>query len=1048
MMALQARRTAWSLVFVGLMAFCAVVCSANARAVVPGPGWEVSAHTYPTNLAPGSTGYVSIDVYNVGAEISGAGAVLTDTLPTGVTATGGAGCSGTTVVTCEVPAVGPAASEVVTIPVSVIPSASGTAANHIVLSGGGASGAASVSDPIVISSTSPGFGLAGFDGWFTNADGTPDKQAGSHPYEMTVELVMNNKLNKFGWAEHVGEAKDFTVAIPPGLVGNPSAVPLCTRQQLDGIGGGEGECPADSQVGIDTATLGEAYEGHPFRFRFPVYNMMPPAGVPAQFAFEIFGSQVFFDAGVRTGGDYGITEHVDNVPERTIAANSLTLWGVPGESSHDSERYSVPSCYSGCASGAGLKPLLTLPSSCAGPQRVSVEAVAWQSEALKSVASFESHDGNGVPYGLGGCERLPFAPSLGVVPDSGVAGAPSGLSVDLRVPAHEETPGGLANGDVRGVTVALPAGMTVSPSVAGGLEACTQEEIGLADGSVPSCPAASRVGSVEVVSPVLERPLIGSVFVAQQGANPFGSLLALYVVAEGDGVLIKAAGEVRLDPVTGQVTAAFSNLPEDPVSDIKLHMDGGSRAPLVNPDACGPYTASGQVASSGGGVPVELSSGFEINEGCHAGLFGPSFVAGTLNNQAGAFSPFSVLLSRQDGEQVFGGVRVTTPPGLLGILRGVERCGEPQASLGTCGEGSLIGHTTVAAGVGPDPVSVTGQVFLTGPYKGAPYGLSILVPAVAGPFNLGNVVVRAAVSVDPRTAQITVSSDPLPTILQGIPLQVKTVNVSIDRQGFMFNPTDCEPLAVTGVLSSTRGATAGVSSHFQAANCAALAFHPVFTVSSQAKTSKKNGASLTVTTTYLAGAQANIRSVAVTLPKQLPARLTTIQQACPETVFNANPAGCPAGSAIGTGTARTPVLASPVSGPAYLVSHGGAAFPDLVVVLQGENVTLNLVGSIDIKHGVTSSTFASVPDAPISSFQLSLPEGPHSGLAAVVPAKAKGSLCGQSLSMPFTITAQNGAVLKETPKITVTGCPKAKKKKNRAKPTHRARAKKQGKKGK
>jgi hypothetical protein len=271
-------------------------------------------------------------------------------------------------------------------------------------------------------------------------------------------------------------------------------------------------------------------------------------------------------------------------------------------------------------------------------------------------------------------------------------------------------------------------------------------------------------------------------------------------------------------------------------------------------------------------------------------------------------------------------------------------------------------------------------------------------------------------------------------------LQIRTVNVSIDREGFMFNPTNCEPLSVGGTLSSTQGASANVSSHFQVTNCATLPFHPVFTVSTQGATSKKQGASLIVKTTFPKGTQANIRSVAVTLPKQLPARLTTIQQACTEAVFAKNPASCPVGSDIGVGTASTPILAGPLMGPAYLVSHGGAAFPNIVVILQGEGVTVDLVGSIDIKHGVTSSTFASVPDAPISSFQLALPEGPHSGLAAVVPAKAKGSLCGQSLSMPITITGQNGAVLKETPKIAVTGCPKAKKK-TKAKPRKRRKVK-------
>jgi hypothetical protein len=290
------------------------------------------------------------------------------------------------------------------------------------------------------------------------------------------------------------------------------------------------------------------------------------------------------------------------------------------------------------------------------------------------------------------------------------------------------------------------------------------------------------------------------------------------------------------------------------------------------------------------------------------------------------------------------------------------------------------------------------------------------------------VVVRAAIHVDPRTSQITVTSDPLPQIVDGVPLRVKSVNVTVDRAGFVFNPTNCSTLQVTATITAAQGASTNVSSPFTASGCKTLPFKPTFTVSTQASTSKKQGASLIVKTSYPAGS-ANIASVAVTLPKQLPARLTTIQQACPEATFNANPAKCPTGSDIGTGTASTPILASALAGPVYLVSHGGAAFPDIVVILQGEGVAVDLTGSIDIKHNVTSSTFASVPDAPISGFTLALPEGPHSGLAAVVPAKAKGSLCGQSLTMPTTIIGQNGAVVKQTTKIAVTGCPRPKAKK-------------------
>ncbi len=648
---------------------------------------------------------------------------------------------------------------------------------------------------------------------------------------------------------------------------------------------------------------------------------------------------------------------------------------------------------------------------------------------------------------MDGCGQLPFSASLSVVPDTQAASTPTGLSVDLRFP-QEENPAGVAEGNLKKAVVTLPAGVAINPSSAAGLATCAQEQVGLSNDNPVSCPEASKVGTAEALSPALKAPLTGSVYVAQQGNNPFGSLLALYLVVEGEGVLVKSAGELHLDPATGQITATFDDIPQQPVSDIKLHFFGGTTAPLSTPAGCGTYTTTSQLTPYNTLTPIEPSSAFQITSGangtgCGPLPFNPAFTAGMVNNQAGGFSAFTATFSRQDQDQTLSGVTVTTPPGLLGSLKGVERCPEPQASQGTCGAGSLIGHTTVAAGTGADPFYVQGgQVFLTGPYEGAPFGLSFVVPAVAGPFNLGNVVVRAAIHVDPHTAQITVASDPLPTILQGIPLDVRAVNVTIDRPGFMFNPTSCEPLAVTGSLSSTQGATANVSSRFQAANCQSLPFKPSFTVSTQANTSKKNGASLDVKLGYPKGSQANIRSVAVTLPKALPSRLTTIQQACPQAVFNANPASCPAGSVIGTATASTPVLASAVTGPAYLVSHGGAAFPDVVVILQGEGVKLELIGSIDIKKQVTSSAFNTVPDAPISSFELKLPEGPHSGLAAVLPAKTKGNLCGTSLVMPTTLTGQNGAQIKQNTKIAVTGCAKAKKKAKAKKARHKAKAKK------
>jgi hypothetical protein len=863
---------------------------------------------------------------------------------------------------------------------------------------------------------SASFGVEAFEVAAVNEDGSSATQAGSHPYALTTKIVFSHHepsqaQRQSGLSGEIpdGNPKGLTVNLPKGLIVDPNATETkCNEAELEKF-----ECPGTSTVGFATLRLsltGGVEED------FPVFNMVAPQGVPAELGFAFAGFGIFFHIGGGVqpegpnGGVYTLSAGASNLLEKgAFYAATVTLWGDPP---------------------GAARPFLTLPGSCTGEQlQESLSTYSWQEP--ENVLSA----GANAPA-VTGCEELEFSPSLSVAPDTAAAGSPSGLDTDLRIPQPESFTE-LAEANLRDATVALPAGLVVSPSAAGGgREACTPGEIGLGNTQVPSCPDSSKVGSVEVTTPLLEAPLGGSVYLAQQGnagpaqgSNPFGSLLALYLVVEGDGVLIKLPGEVRIDPVTGQLTADFGNLPQLPFSELKLSLFGGPHAPLVTPAVCGTYTTSSRLTPWSSETPVELSNAFEVNQGCQAAGFAPSFTAGTADNQAGAFSPLNVTLSRNDGEQDLSGASVTTPPGLLGVLKSVERCPEPQASQGTCGPNSLIGHATVAAGPGPDPVSVQGgQVFLTGPYKAAPFGLSIVVPAVAGPFNLGNVVVRAAVSIDPHTAQITVTSDPLPTILQGIPLQVRTVNVSIDRPGFMFNPTDCDPLTVGGSLTSVQGAAVSVSSPFEAANCANLPFHPVFTVSSQAKTSKKDGASLTVKTTYPTGTQANIRSVAVVLPKQLPARLTTIQQACPEATFNANPASCPSGSDIGTGTASTPILANPVTGPAYLVSHGGAAFPDVVVILQGEGVTVDLTGSIDIKHGVTSSTFASVPDAPISSFQLTLPEGPHSGLAAVVPAKAKGNLCGQSLSMPITITAQNGAVLKQTPKIAITGCPKAKKK--------------------
>jgi hypothetical protein len=617
---------------------------------------------------------------------------------------------------------------------------------------------------------------------------------------------------------------------------------------------------------------------------------------------------------------------------------------------------------------------------------------------------------------------------MSVAPQSVSAKSPTGLTVDLHMP-QSENPGGLAEADLKDATAALPAGMVVNPSAADGLAACSPEQIAIDNLTEPSCPDASKIGSVEVVSPLLEAPLEGAVYQAQQQNNPFGSLLAFYIVAQAPGVTVKLPGQVVADPITGQLTASVKNAPQLPFTDFKLNFFGGPHAALMTP-GCGSYAASASLASWAGGVPVSLSmQPFAVTDDCGGG-FAPSFVGGTVNNRAGGFSPFAVELSRGDRDQDFGQVSVRTPPGLLGMLSKVSLCGDQQAAAGSCPASSQIGHATVRAGAGSRPVQLPqpgrqeDPVYLTGPYRGAPFGLAAVAHAEAGPFDLGTVVVRSALYIDPHTAQVTIVSDPLPRILQGIPLDIRTITVVVDRNEFTFNPTNCEPLAVTGTLASTLGARADVSTRFQAADCAALPFKPKFSVSTQGGTSKKFGASLDVKVASGLG-QANIGKAVVSLPKQLPARLTTLQQACPEATFAANPATCPIGSNVGTATAVTPVLSEPVSGPAYLVSHGGAAFPDLVAILQGQGIRLDLVGGTSIKKSITTSSFTSVPDVPLTSFELKLPAGPHSALTSNLSSAARGSLCGTKLVMPTTITGQNGAQVKQSTKIAVSGCPKA-----------------------
>jgi hypothetical protein len=959
--------------------------------------------------------------------------------------------------------------------------------NHASVSGGGGS-SSSVARPITVSGAETAFGVDQYELTNEEAGGAADTQAGSHPFQQTTTL----DFKQTAAAQPAALPKDLSFRWPAGLIGNPQSVARCSLGQFLTIFEGElNECPAKTAVGVALISVNEpkklAGKEGLTTFQIPVFNVEPSLGEPARFGFYILNTPVFIDPSVRVGEDYGITVHTDNISQTAAFLSAeVTVWGVPGDPRHDAQRG-----WDCLAQAHGLTPqrpctalaeehppsFLSLPTSCPGHSlATSVQADSWADPS--TVLPFT---GEPMPA-LDGCNRLPFQPSLTVAPDGQEASKPSGLTVDVHVPQEQSLSGsGLSEASVKDTTVTLPEGVAINPAGADGLDACSESLIGgvgftgfqeldpvaaphsntaqfTPTISSPFCPAASKIGTAKITLPILKKPLVGSVYLASQNANPFGSLVAMYIVAEDpeSGVLVKLPGEVSLNAATGQITSTFLNTPQAPAEDIELHFFGGERAPLSTPSHCGTYTTTTSITPwslEAGGHPATPSSAFEVKTGPNgspcpgASLpFSPSLAAGSPNINAGAFSPLDTTISRADGNQNLQQVTLHMAPGMSGILAGVPLCPEAQANEGTCGAASLIGETTVSAGVGNDPVSVKGgKVYLTERYAGAPFGLSIVNPVKTGPFDLEHdtnnpanqppcdcVVVRAKIEINPLTAALTITTDPsgphaIPHLIDGVPVQIKAVNVIVNRPGFTFNPTNCNPQSITGTIGAWEGGSSPVAVPFQVTNCAALKFAPKFQVSTSGKSSKAKGASLTVKLSYPAGSQgteANIARVKVELPKQLPSQLKTLQKACLAAVFEANPASCPAESIVGHATVHTPLLPVPLTGPAYFVSHGGEEFPDLTLVLQGYGVTVQLVGSTFIsKAGITSSTFKAAPDVPFNTFELTLPQGKYAALTTYNHATAGGSLCGQKLSMPTEFRAQNGAEIHQSTPITVTGCP-------------------------
>jgi len=1031
-----------------------------AAAEAAAPGWEISSLAVPTNFVPGETsgGYrYEAMVSNIGAApTDGSPIKIVDTLPAGVVLNGepdfplrweggsydmGPSYLGicqvekpgaSTVVTCTVPTRYPWSTteepavlnpgEFLRLKLPVAAPASATEGelllNEVEVEGGGAL-SASTTGRNVASSEPAERGFAYFQGGATGLDGQPVSQAGAHPFQYTFNFAVNTKPGiPGGEGEFVpagGDVKDVRTILPAGVVGNATSTPRCSDQQFVTRQHAELapyhrellSCPDGSAIGYVSLSV----EGNEFGARVPLYNLVPPRGEPAQFGFPLPGTpaSVYIDTEVQTDHGYRIVSTArNNLEAQRVTAVAVTVWGNPADGRHDPLRGSCvaggsapfPRSAGTCSSGLTEKPFWRLPTSCGSPLDLQTEFDTWNMRG-----SFVSAIAPGpVPTG---CDRVPFEPALEARPTTLAADSPTGLHADLQVPQPQE-PEQLGEADVRDTVVTLPQGIAINPSSANGLDSCSEAQVGYLgkreaedsfSGGPASCPANSEIGTAEVDTPLIDHPLPGSIYVATPNANPFGSLLAIYVVVDDpqSGVVVKLAGHVEADSSTGRLRTTFAETPQMPFEHFRLDFFGGPGATLRTPQTCGHYSTEATITPWSGTAPISSGNNYSIAQGpdgssCPLPENSPSFEAGTVSPAAGAYSPLVMRLRREDGTQEFGSVTVSPPPGLLAKLAGVPYC--PDSALATaatktgrselaspsCPGESSVGTVEVAAGAGPHPFWTQGSAYLAGPYNGAPLSLAVVTPAVAGPYDLGTVVVRVALRIDPVTAQVTAVSDSIPHILQGIPLDIRAVNLKLTRFRFTVNPTNCSPLSIAGTEFSATGEAAPVSQRFQVGECGALGFKPKLDLRLFGKAQRGAHPRLRAILQNRAG-DANIARTRVALPHSEFLDQSSLTNVCTRVQYQAGIGGgalCPKNSRYGWAKVWSPLLAKPLTGGVFLRSNGGEReVPDLIVSLNGQ-IHIDLVGYISHSNddGIVT-TFAHVPDAPVSKFMLVLNGGKH-----------------------------------------------------------------------
>ncbi len=914
------------------------------------------------------------------------------------------------------------------------------------------------------------YGFSKFDVTFTNADGTPATQAGSHPFAMTTELAVN-KLN----AKVEGEIKDLFIEQVAGLVGDATAMPRCSNADFLKVGFNTSSCPDQTAVGVTAVNLGTEKQW----FQNAVYNLVPPPGVAVKLGFNVSFVLVTISIGVKQAPEYNVSASLVNVPQTLkIFGSAFQLWGVPGDSRHNGLRGSCASAISSgfkgfvpngnCPANEIGKPFLTLPRSCTGPATTSYSTDAWENPGAFVSGSSHTHDNSEPPnpQSFTGCSQLGFKPTITAQPTTKAASSPTGLDFSLDVDDEGLTSvTGLAQSDIKKTVVTLPEGFSVNPSVAEGLNICTEAQLAAETLSNQGCPEAAKLGSVVVESPLVEEPVKGALYQAAPFENPFGSLIALYIVVKNPklGIMLKQPLKVDTNPTTGQVTTTAENLPQLPYSHFKLHFREGARSPLASPPACGTYNVKAELTPWSGSETITTNSAFQVISGanstpCPSGAtppFRPGLEAGSINNAAGAYSPFNLRLTRNDGEQEFTHFSIKLPPGVTGKLAGVPFCsdaaiavakartgphgGQEELNSPSCPLASEIGRTLVGAGVGPGLTYAPGKLYLAGPYNGSAMSIAAITAARVGPFDLGTVVIRSALKIDPETAEVFVDatgSDAIPHIIQGVPVHARDIRVYVDKPEFALNPTNCSRTSTASTVlgsglnfgSDADDQPVTVTSPFQAASCASLGFAPKLELSLKGATKRGGTPALKAVLTARKG-DANIGKAQVTLPHSEFLEQSHIKTICTRVQFKAGIAPgekCPAASIYGYAKAVTPLLDEPLQGPVFLRSSSHN-LPDLVAALNSGKINIALAGRIDsVKGGRIRNTFESVPDAPVTRFTLEMQGGKKGLLVNSV------NLCKSTNRAISHFTGQNGKVYDTNPIVKPPCKVKGKKKSKRA----------------